>query len=275
MVILTNLRYYVLGLFLLLVNTGIYGIANYQFKADTIRVTFSHAGGYVPYIAVACYVSQNEVYQLQTIQTHKSSGLQLPKTIGKGVVTKLLSDCSSYSAEDECEFTTITKDDYCKYTKILKDRDSLLFYFPMLEFPTFSQEFNKEHYELDEQEFLSLSCSDIIQIADFHIPRLFVPSLPLLRIELVDSYGETITIEPKRYYKGTAWGILSQGKETYINFECVMSFLRGIQFDRYACFLEKFYLLFQIAESIQNNKYQRQVTKASNTCSGGFVIRPH
>jgi hypothetical protein len=249
MVILNNLRYYVFGLFILFVNSGIYGVAHCQSKIDTIRITFSYMGGYVPNIAMACYVYQSEVYQLQTVQTYKSDDLQLPMIICKEVVAKLLNDCSLYSTEDECDYINITKDDYFNYIKILNDSYSLKYYFPLLDFPTYSQDFKKEQYELKEDEFLSLCCSDIIEIGNSHFSRLFTPSKPLIEICLVDSYGKIISIGPKGYYEGSAWVVNFQGKERYIDFECAMSFLRDIQFDRYAYFWNRFYLLFQIAEN--------------------------
>lgn len=249
MVIFKKLRYIVFGLLMLFVNIDIYGRVNFQSQIDTIRLTFSYMGGYVPYIAMANYVCQNDVYQLQTIQTYESDCQQLPKTICKEDVTNLLSDCSLYSSETQCDYISITKDDYSDYKRILNDFDSLLYYLPLLDFPSYSKDFKKEQYELEENEYLSLNCCDLIKIADSHFSHLFIPSKPLIKIEFVESSGETIIIEPQAYYKGTPWVIYYQGKETYVNFEYVMSFLRNIQFARYAYFLDRFYFLLQIAES--------------------------
>ena len=68
MVIFNYLRYNMLGLFILFVNTNIYGTINLQSKIDTVRITFSHMGGYAVYLATACYVYQNNVSSMRAVR---------------------------------------------------------------------------------------------------------------------------------------------------------------------------------------------------------------
>lgn len=239
MVIFNYLRYNMLGLFILFVNTNIYGTINLQSKIDTVRITFSHMGGYAVYLATACYVYQNNVYQLQTVQTDKFDDQQIPKIIRKEVVTKLLNDCIQNSTEDRCRYITITKDDYLNFIKVLND--SLLNYIPYL------QNIEKEQYKLEEDYFLSLNCNDIINIIESP-NNLFAYFSSPLKIELLNNKGEGIIIEPQWYFKGTAWKLkCSSCKEAYVGYNYIMSFLRDIQIDKYAYFSDRFYLLFQIA----------------------------
>ena len=239
MVIFNYLRYNMLGLFILFVNTNIYGTIYLQSKIDTVRITFSHMGGYAVYLATACYVYQNNVYQLQTVQTDKFDDQQIPKIIRKEVVTKLLNDCIQNSTEDRCRYITITKDDYLNFIKVLND--SLLNYIPFL------QNIEKEQYKLEEDYFLSLNCNDIINIIESP-NNLFAYFSSPLKIELLNNKGEGIIIEPQWYFKGTAWKLkCSSCKEAYVGYNYIMSFLRDIQIDKYAYFSDRFYLLFQIA----------------------------
>ena len=178
------------------------------------------------------------------MQIGKSSHLnhihQLPKTISKKSVLKLLDDCNLYSSEDPCEFIKITKQDYSNYIKIINDEECIENYIPFL------FDFKKELYELEEDAFLSLSCSEIINILEspYHI---FVSYKPLLKIELISNNSVKTTINPQWYFEGTAWNVLNQGRKMYIDNKYLISFLKDIQYDKYMYLSERFYFLFHIA----------------------------
>ena len=242
-------------LFVLLVNTCVCGLAKDQNDVDSIRITFTHLDGYGVYLARACYAYQNNVYKLQF---ENSSGLprfqQFPMTISKENVSKLLNDCNLYSTEDRCEFIKITKDDYYNYIKIINDKDSFENYFPFLD------NFKKDLYELEEDSFLSLSCSEIINIIESPIESPYYHK-PLFKIELIGKKTGKITIRPQWYFDGTAWIVLSHGKTMYVANEYLMSFLKDIQYDKYVYFEDRFYLLFQIADVLE--KHMREKEKSS------------
>ncbi len=245
---LNNLNQKVLVIFILLINTCVYGLAKGQNDIDSIRITYGyHNGGYGIFRSTACYAFHKKAYKLQLEKSHNvHNARQLPKTISKESVSKLLNDCNTYAIEDRCEFIKITKDDYSNYIKIINDKDSLDNYLPFLD------DFKKEQYELEEDAFMSLSRSDIVNIIESSIsPTSFigVHSKPTLIIELICNNAGSITIEPQWYFDGTPWKVLSQGKERYVGHEYVMSFLKDIQYDKYPLFWERFYLLLQIAES--------------------------
>ena len=253
LMILNNIRYNVLGLFILFVNTSIYGMVNNLSTIDTIRISFTQTNGYAAYRTVVSYAYKYNAYQLEKIESPFPDGVKdLPNTINKDCVSKLLNDCVQYSSESQCDYINITKYDYADYIKILNNRDSLINYFPLLDFYPFSQDFKKEKYELEENDFLSLSCTEIINIIKSP-HRLFLSNgLYFVKIELSSAKGDLIIIEPLWCFEGTAWRINYSGKEAYVGFGYIMSFLRDIQFDKYAFFCDKNILLFQIAESIVN-----------------------
>ena len=250
-----NMRHNVLLLFALLVSTSMYG----RSEIDTIRITFAQVDGYATSRSTVSYAYQNDEYQLQTTEPSFPHRIKdLPNTINKGCVSKLLNDISLYSDKSQCDYISITKEDYADYIKTLNNRDSLIYYFPQLDFHPFSQDFKKEQYELTEEEFLSLSCADIINM--IRAPhRLFLANGLPMKVELLSAQGGNIVIEPLWNFEGTAWKVVSSEKEAYIGHEYMMSFLRDIRFDKYAFFWEKRLLLFQIAEGIVENKEQENI----------------
>ena len=250
-----NMRHNVLLLLALLVCTSMYGRSG----IDTIRITFAQVDGYATSRSTVSYAYQNDEYQLQTTEPSFPHRIKdLPNTINKGCVSKLLNDVSLYSDKSQCDYISITKEDYADYIKTLNNRDSLIYYFPQLDFHPFSQDFKKEQYELTEEEFLSLSCADIINM--IRAPhRLFLANGLPMKVELLSAQGENIVIEPLWNFEDTAWKLVSSEKEAYIGHEYMMSFLRDIRFDKYAFFWEKRLLLFQIAEGIVENKEQENI----------------
>lgn len=247
-------RYITLGGLILFVNLTMYGVTNYQFKIDTVRISFTQVDGYASYRSVVSYAYRHNAYQLQTIYSPFPYRIKnLPGIINKKYVTRLLNDCSQYSSEDQCDYIYITEDDYSNYLKILNNNDSLISNFPQLEF---CPDFRKERYELTEDDFLSLSCTDIINIIESPHQLFFANNTWSIKLELLDTKGKKIVIEPQWYFKGTAWKVKFSQKEVYVGYEYILSFLRGIHFDQYAFFWEKYNLLFQIVESIiRKNKY--------------------
>lgn len=249
MEIFNILRYIVLGGLISFVNPIMYGVTNYQFKIDTIRISFAQVDGYATYHSVVSYVYRQNVYQLQAVHSPFPNRIEnLPNIINEKYVTRLLNDCSQHTSEDQCDYIYITKADYSKYIKILNDSDSLISYFPQLEF---YPDFKKEQYELTEDEFLSLSCTDIINIVKSPRQLFSANDTWSIKLELLDSKGKKIVIAPQWYFEGTAWKVTFPKKEVYIGYEYIMSFLRDVHFNQYAFFWEKCNLLFQIAESRQ------------------------
>lgn len=244
--ILNNLNHRVLIIIMLLVSTYVCGLAKNQNDVDSIRITFGHLDGYAICRITVCYAYDDNAYKLQIEKpSDLHPSLQLPKTISKISVSKLLNDCSLYSTEDRCEFIKITKDDYSNYIKIIDNKDSLDSYLPFL------FDFNKDQYELEENAFLSLRCSEIITIIEspYH---MFAHYKPLLKIDLISKDAGKITIEPQWYFDGTAWMVLSHGKKKYVANEYLISFLKDIKYDKYVYLYERFYILFQIAETLVN-----------------------
>lgn len=226
---------------------SISGQVKHQFKIDTIRISFAQVDGYATYRSVVSYAYCHHVYQLQAVYSLFPNRVEnLPNIINEKYVTRLLNDCSQYSSEDQCDYIYIAKDDYSNYIKILNDSDSLISYFPQLEsYP----DFKKDQYELTEDEFLSLNCTDIINIIESPHQLFSVNGTWSIKMELLDTKGKKIVIEPQWYFEGTAWKVTFPKKEVYIGYEYIMSFLRDIHFNQYAFFWEKCNLLFQIAES--------------------------
>ncbi len=247
MAIFNIFRYITLGGLISFVNLTMYGITNYQSKIDTVRISFVQADGYAAYRSVVSYAYRHNAYQLQDIYSPFQYRIKnLPRIIDKKYVTRLLNDCSQHFSEDQCDYIYITKADYSNYLKILNDSDSLISNFPQLEF---YPDFRKEQYELTEDDFLSLSCTDIINIIESPHQLFFANDTWAIKLELVDAKGKKIIIEPQWYFEGTAWKVKYTPKEIYVGYECVMSFLRDIHFNQYVFFWEKYNLLFQIAES--------------------------
>ena len=254
MEILNNFRNIILGLFLLFSNPNMYGEIYDLARIDTVRIAYSHLGGYAIYRSVACYVLHNCNYE---VQTEEYNVQEVPKTIHKEAVTRLLNNCNQYALEDCCNYLKITKKDYSNYKKILKD--SICDYIP------FFQDSLKDEYELTEDYYLSLSCNDIIRIIESS-NDLFTYYKPQLKIELVNADHEIISIEPQWYFEGTAWNVKFCSKIMYIDFEHIISFLKEIQLkEEYYHFAERFYLLFQIA----NNVSQRITGKSSQITGDG------
>lgn len=220
---------------------------------DSIRITYGYLIGYATYRSTACYAFHKKAYKLQI---EKSSDIhnvwQLPKTISKESVSKLLNDCNLYSTEDRCEFIKITKHDYSNYIKIINDKDSLDYYLPLAYDFIFDFMKNLDAYKLKEDAFLSLSCDEIINILES--PHIFADLKPMLIIELISKNAGRTTIAPQWYFDDTAWEILTHGKKMYVANEYPMSFLKDIQYDRYVDLQERFYLLFQIAQKLVIDK---------------------
>lgn len=254
MVIFNNFRYKVLGLFILFTNINMYGNVNNLPIIDTIRITFTQVDGYATYRSMVSYAYQNDAYQLQAAESSFPHRIKdLPNTINKDCVRKLFNDFSQHSNKEQCDYISISKEDYADYIMTLNNRDSLIYYFPQLDFCPYSQDFKKEQYELTEEEFLSLSCADIINM--IKAPhRLFLANGLSIKIELLSIQDKNITIEPLWYFESTIWRVASSEIEAYIGHEYMMSFLRDIRFDKYTFFWEKKLLLFQIAESIVERK---------------------
>ena len=118
------------------------------------------------------------------------------------------------------------------------------------------QEVNTGRYKLTEERFRLLSCSEIVDILESP-KKYLISSKPLFKIELIYKNGPITTIEPKWNFEGTIWSIICDGKETYIENQYVKPFLKEICFDKYVCFNDRFYLLFQIADSLGKNEQLR------------------
>lgn len=232
---LLKTKHKVLVIFILLVNICMCGLAKGQNDIDSIRVTYNYFGGYGICRSTACYAYHRKDYKLLMEKSYNVQNVwQLPKTISKECVSKLLDDFNLYSAEDRCEFIKITKDDYSCYIKIINDKDSLENYL------TFIDDFKKEQYELEEDAFLSLSSSEIVNIIESPTSStsffIGVNSEPIMIIELISNNSGSTTIEHQWYFYGTAWKVQSQGKTKYVGNEYIMSFLKDIQYDKYVFF---------------------------------------
>lgn len=244
MVIFNNIRYYLLGLALLFISNNTLGLTKNHPEIDTIRISFEYKDGYAIKYSRVCYAYNHNEYQLQRDKSVCISILkELPCIIEKESIEDLLYNCHLYSSEEQCDFINITEEDYSNYMSILND--SLFYYFPYL------QDFPKEQYELKMEEFLSLSCSDIVNMIESqHHHFLFERPCLGIKLELLSNTKKKIVIEPQWFFEGTAWRVKSSGKEVYIGYDYIMSFLHAVHFDKYTCFWEKFNLLFQIAESL-------------------------
>lgn len=246
MEILNSLKSAVVTLLLLLSVISVSGSVNHQREVDSVRITYGHLDGYAIYQSRAIYAFHNNAYVLQKEEAlGANSAQQLPDTIMRETVCKLLNDSRLYAKEDYCDCVRITTEDYADYMRVLNDsiHDPL----------PFIKDLPKDQYELDKNVFLLLSCSDIIKIVESPDQKIYIPK-PLLKIELTGSDGCIMSMEPKSYYEGTAWEITCDGKKSYLDFEHVMSFLKETHFDKYAYFFERFYLLFQIADKLKGRE---------------------
>ena len=248
-----NQKTMILLFVMLLVSTSIYGKDDNLPEIDTIRITFTQVYGYGTYRSTASYAYQHDTYELQTIESPFPNDVKyLPNTVDRESVKSLLEYCLLKSTNDQCDYINVTKDDYSNYLKVLNNPDSLIYYFPQLSFG-----FKKEPYDLKAEDFLTLSCSEIINMIKLPHNLFFSYSSPI-KIELLSTKGKAIVVEPQWHFEGTAWRVKASGKELYVGYEYIMSFLRNVHYNQYVCFEEKIHLLFQIAESIVDNREQLQ-----------------
>ena len=242
MEILGNLSYKMLFVFLLCAEP-ICLSANRNIRIDSIRITYSQIHGYGIHSYTACYKLSKKVYKLQ--MTNSENQQLLKDAISKRVVDRLVKDCSQHATENLCNLIRITNTDYSNYINTLNG--DLPNYIPYI------HRSKRELYELKEEFFTSLKCDEIIEIltSDNHP---FVYFIPLFKIQLYGPDINTISIKPISYFQGTAWSVLNNDKETYMDFKYINPFLRNTAFDKYVFFYERFYLLYQIADSFIRNQ---------------------
>ena len=235
-----SLRYKLIAFLVSVISTNAFGLKHNPKAIDSIRITYAYFDGYAVCQSVAVYTYNSNAYVLQKgIDT--TNVRNLPEIIEKDKISEFINAYLCYAKEDICDGIRITHDDYANYIKVLDD--SVSYYLP------FMQDVTKEQFKLNENAFISLSCDEIVNVLETP-NNLFASYKPLLKIELIFGNGDIISLEPKWYFEGTTWTVIHNELEAYLDNKYVMAFLNGIHFDKYAHFGERFYLLFQIAYSL-------------------------
>ena len=163
-----NMRHNVLLLFALLVSTSMYG----RSEIDTIRITFAQVDGYATSRSTVSYAYQNDEYQLQTTEPSFPHRIKdLPNTINKGCVSKLLNDVSLYSDKSQCDYISITKEDYADYIKTLTSNKLVILLEKPYEQNNSTQFWTKEATDISNHEESAFSYT--FKAADL-VPQLIV-----------------------------------------------------------------------------------------------------
>ena len=221
-------------------------------KKLSIYFTY-YPGGYALATGYVSFMNQDSVFRRKEYRGENEQ-LFMPDSINAQSLRKLF-DTVRNNHKKLSDVFKITEDDYEEYRKGLDSisKDDTFFIIP---------DFILREKGYDEKSFKALKYSDFIMPDYRYLLILNSDSKYLLegglviRITIIDSEYNIIKIQPLTYHEGTPWVCsLENGNTYYIDNDTVITFLKENRLDHIPFFLERFYLMFKIAEKLIDGKY--------------------
>lgn len=216
-------------------------------KKMSIYYTY-YPGGYALATGYVSFMNQDSVFRRKEYRGENEQ-LFIPDSINAQSLRKLF-DTVRNNHKKLSDVFKITEEDYEEYRKGLDSlsKDDTFFIIP---------EFILREKGYDEKSFKALKYSDFIMPDYRYLLILNSDSKYLLegglviRITIIDSEYNIIKIQPLTYHEGTPWVCsLENGNTYYIDNNTVITFLKENRLDHIPFFLERFYLMFKIAEKL-------------------------
>ena len=224
-----------------------------EVKKLSIDFTY-YTGEYAPWRGYVSFINQDSIFSRKEYHFGREERLFMPDSINAQSVKKLY-DTVRNNHKELCDVFKITEDDYEEYRKGLDSisKDDTFFIIP---------DFILREKGYDEKSFKALKYSDFIMpdyryllILNSNSKYLLEGGL-VIRITIIDSEYNIIKIQPLTYHEGTPWVCsLENGNTYYIDNDTVITFLKENRLDHIPFFLERFYLMFKIAEKLIDGKY--------------------
>ncbi|MBQ6311341.1 MAG: hypothetical protein IJK74_07330 [Bacteroidales bacterium] len=221
-------------------------------KKMSIYFTY-YPGGYALATGYVSFMNQDSVFRRKEYRGENEQ-LFIPDSINAQSLRKLF-DTVRNNHKKLSDVFKITEEDYEEYRKGLDSisKDDTFFIIP---------DFILREKGYDEKSFKALKYSDFIMPDYRYLLILNSDSKYLLegglviRITIIDSEYNIIKIQPLTYHEGTPWVCsLENGNTYYIDNNTVITFLKENRLDHIPFFLERFYLMFKIAEKLIDGKY--------------------
>ena len=221
-------------------------------KKMSIYFTY-YPGGYALATGYVSFMNQDSVFRRKEYRGENEQ-LFIPDSIDAQSLRKLF-DTVRNNHKKLSDVFKITEEDYEEYRKGLDSisKDDTFFIIP---------DFILREKGYDEKSFKALKYSDFIMPDYRYLLILNSDSKYLLegglviRITIIDSEYNIIKIQPLTYHEGTPWVCsLENGNTYYIDNNTVITFLKENRLDHIPFFLERFYLMFKIAEKLIDGKY--------------------
>lgn len=221
-------------------------------KKMSIYFTY-YPGGYALATGYVSFMNQDSVFRRKECRGENEQ-LFIPDSINAQSLRKLF-DTVRNNHKKLSDVFKITEEDYEEYRKGLDSisKDDTFFIIP---------DFILREKGYDEKSFKALKYSDFIMPDYRYLLILNSDSKYLLegglviRITIIDSEYNIIKIQPLTYHEGTPWVCsLENGNTYYIDNNTVITFLKENRLDHIPFFLERFYLMFKIAEKLIDGKY--------------------
>ena len=221
-------------------------------KKLSIYFTY-YPGGYALATGYVSFMNQDSVFRRKEYRGENEQ-LFMPDSINAQSLRKLF-DTVRNNHKKLSDVFKITEEDYEEYRKGLDSiskGDNFLIDDIILEL---------EGY--DEKSFKALKFSDFI-IPDERYLRILKSNSKYgfdywfnwIEITIIDSEYNITKIQPLTFFKGTPWVCwLENGTTYYIDNNTVITFLKENRLDHIPFFLERFYLMFKIAEKLIDGKY--------------------
>lgn len=225
-----------------------------EVKKLSIDFTY-YTGEYAPWRGYVSFINQDSIFSRKEYHFGRKERLFMPDSINAQSVKKLY-DTVRNNHKEPCDVFKITEDDYEEYRKGLDSisKDDTFFII---------SDFILREKGYDEKSFKALKYSDFIMPEERYL-RILTSSSKYhidysdmwIEITIIDSEYNITRIEPLNYFEGTPWVCsLENGNTYYIDNNTVITFLKENRLDHIPSFLERFYLMFKIAEKLIDGKY--------------------
>ena len=222
-------------------------------KKMSIYFTY-YPGGYALATGYVSFMNQDSVFRRKEYRGENEQ-LFMPDSINAQSLRKLF-DTVRNNHKKLSDVFKITEEDYEEYRKGLDSisKDDTFFIIP---------DFILREKGYDEKSFKALKYSDFIMpeerylrilnsFSKYHIDY----SDMWIEITIIDSEYNITRIEPLDYFEGSPWICsLENGTTYFIDNNTVITFLKENRLDHIPFFLERFYLMFKIAEKLIDGKY--------------------
>lgn len=222
-------------------------------EVKKLSLDFTYYTGSYSYAAIHVYVSfvrHNSILRLKK-PSYGIKDLYIPDSIDSKSLRKLIH--SVYNDRKEWEdfedVFRITEDDYNEYRAGLEDlgKDDTNWLI---------DGFFLEYNGYDEKSFKALNFDDFIMPREEYVTMLNSPSkyfgtyTPWFKIRIIDSDFNLIEIQPWSFFKGSPWICSFENESFYLDSNIVMTFLKENKIDDIPFFVERFYMMFKIAEEL-------------------------